>query len=86
MDSYHRTRAGKLLDQVSQDLDEDYSLNGLPEFQSFPKLLSQYAGNPTSLKMKPANAGHIMALAKAQAELALEIEKLRKVLEKAGSR
>ena len=83
MDSSHRSRAGRLLDQVSQDLDEDYSLNGLPEFQGFPKLLSQYAGIPRSLKMKPANAGHIMALAKAQAELGLEIEILRKVLEEA---
>ncbi|MGO9570729.1 MAG: hypothetical protein ACLP5H_24655 [Desulfomonilaceae bacterium] len=82
MDSSHKTRAGKLLDQVSQDLDEDYSLNGLPEFQGFPKLLSQYAGIPRSLKMKPANAGHIMVIARALAELAGEIEKLKKSLGK----
>jgi len=78
MDSYHRTRAGKLLDQVSQDLDEDYSLNGLPEFQGFPKLLSQYAGIPKSLKMKPANVGHVMVLAQAFGKLTAEIEELKK--------
>ena len=78
MDSSYETRAGKLLDQVSQDLDEDYSLNGLPEFQGFPKLLSQYAGIPRSLKMKPANAGHIMVLAQALGKLMAEIEELKK--------
>jgi len=78
MDSSYETRAGKLLDQVSQDLDEDYSLNGLPEFQGFPKLLSQYAGIPRSLKMKPANAGHIMALVEVYGELAAEIDELKK--------
>ncbi|MGO9567641.1 MAG: hypothetical protein ACLP5H_08880 [Desulfomonilaceae bacterium] len=86
MDSSNTTRAGRLLDQVSQDLDEDYSSNGLPEFQGFPKLLSQYAGIPRSLKMKRANAGHIMVLAEGYGELAKEVEKLRKVLEKARSR
>ncbi|MGB6067057.1 MAG: hypothetical protein WBG50_19800 [Desulfomonilaceae bacterium] len=82
MDSSNKTRAGRLLDQVSQDLDEDYSLNGLPEFQGFPKLLSLYAGIPRSLKMKPANAGHIMVITKALAVLAGEIEKLKKSLGK----
>ena len=65
MDPSHKTRAGKLLGQVRQDLVEENSESGLPEFHSFPKLLSNYAGIPRSLKMKPANAGHVMALAKA---------------------
>jgi hypothetical protein len=78
MDSSHRSRAGKLLDQVSQGLDEDYSVSGLPEFQGFPKLLSQYAGIPRSLKMKPANVGHVMVLAQALGKLMAEIEELKK--------
>ncbi len=82
MDSSHRTRAGRLLGQVSQDLGEENLESGLPEFQSFPKLLRQYTGTPRSLKMKPANVGHVMALAEAYGELAGEIEELRMSLRK----
>ncbi len=82
MDSSHETRAGKLLDQVNQGLGEENLDSGLPEFHSFPKLLRQYAGTPRSLKIKPANAGHVMALAEAYGELAAEIEELKKSLRK----
>ena len=77
-----KTRAGRLLDQIHEDLSEEGSDSGLPEFRLSPKLLSQYAGVPTAVKRKSANAGHIMVLARACSELVAEVEKLKKLVGK----
>lgn len=82
MDSSHKTRAAQLLDQVNEDLSEEASRSGLPEFHGYPTLLSKYSAVSTSFKKKPANVAHILALAKAYMELAAELDALKKALGK----
>ncbi len=80
------TRADKLLHRAEERLSEESSRNGMPELARFPNLRSKYKATPNSLKQKPADTGHVVALAElvsdALMKMTREIEKLKKSLGK----
>lgn len=80
IDQEPESRAERLMLYASRPLDEDDSLNGLPEFQHFPKVRERYNRIPDRLKKKPASTAHVVALAQlvrdALNSLTAEVEKL----------
>jgi hypothetical protein len=59
------SRAGRFISHFNVSVLEGNSIDGLPEFQNYPKVRRKFLQTPMRLKKETASKAHVLALTKA---------------------